>query len=42
VYKFLFNLWIMGKINETRLTNAVSKGIITQTEADNILTTPQL
>jgi hypothetical protein len=42
MYKFLFNLWIMGRIDETRIANAVTKGVLTQAEADEILATPQL
>lgn len=42
MYQFLLNLWIMKKIDETRIQNAVTKGYITQEEANIILATPQM
>ena len=42
MYQLLLNLWIMKKIDETRIQNAVVKGYITQEEANIILATPQI
>jgi hypothetical protein len=42
MYQLLLNLWIMKKIDETRIQNAVAKGYITQEEANIILATPQI
>lgn len=41
MYQFLLNLWIMNRINETNIQNAVNKGFITQEEANTILATPK-
>lgn len=41
MYQFLLNLWIMGRITETNIQNAVNKGYITQEEANVILATPK-
>lgn len=41
MYKLLRNLWIMGKIDESRINNAVDKGLITQNEADKIMSLGQ-
>lgn len=42
MYQLLLNLWIMKKIDETRIQNAVAKGYITHEEANIILATPQI
>lgn len=41
-YAFFLNLWVMKKINETTLTNAVTKGYITEEEKTAIMATPQI
>ncbi|CAM4014876.1 hypothetical protein P9223_06825 [Geobacillus stearothermophilus] len=41
MYQFLLNLWIMNRITETNIQNAVNKGFITQEEANTILATPK-
>ena len=41
MYKLLRNLWIMGKIDENRINNAVNKDLITQNEADEIMSLNQ-
>lgn len=41
MYQFLLNMWIMGKITEAQVQNAVTKGFITQQEADMIIATPK-
>jgi hypothetical protein len=35
-------MWIMRKINESKVVEYVGKGYITQIEADMILATPQM
>lgn len=40
-YNFLYNMWIMGKLTETQVQNAVTKGYITQDEANQIIATPK-
>lgn len=42
MYQFLLNMWIMKKITETQVQNAVTKGYITQEQANMILATPQV
>lgn len=41
MYNFILNMWIMGRYSETQIQAAVSKGYITQQEANMILATPQ-
>lgn len=41
MYQFLLNLWVMNRITETNIQNAVAKGFITQEQADTILATPK-
>lgn len=41
-YDFLTNMWIMRRITETQIQTAVTKGYITQEEANIILATPQI
>lgn len=40
-YDFLMNQWRMGKLTEAQIASAVTKGYITQAEADTILATPK-
>lgn len=40
MYKFFKNMWILGKIDEERLTKAVNKGYITEEEKQEILDIP--
>jgi hypothetical protein len=40
-YDFLLNQWILGKITQTQIQTAVTKGYITQSEADTIQATPK-
>ncbi|WP_434351027.1 hypothetical protein [Trichococcus flocculiformis] len=42
MYGFILNMWIMRKINEVKVAEYVTKGYITQLEADIILATPQV
>jgi len=41
-YDFLKNMWVMGRITAEQVQQAVSKGYITQQEADEILSLPQV
>lgn len=41
VYQFLLYQWILGRLTEQQVQNAVTKGYITQEEADTILVTPK-
>ncbi len=40
IYGFLLNMWMMKKIDEAKVQTYVPK-MITQTEADMIIATPQ-
>jgi uncharacterized XkdX family phage protein len=40
-YSFILNMWVMGRYTEVQVQNAVTKGYITQTEADAIIATPR-
>lgn len=42
IYQFILNCWIMRKIDETKVQSYVTKGYITQAEADIILAAPQV
>ncbi len=42
MYNFLLNMWVMKRITETQVQNAVNKGYVTQEEANMILATPQI
>ncbi|RFU70343.1 XkdX family protein [Peribacillus saganii] len=42
MYNFIRNQWIMGKYTPEQVQNAVTKGYITQEQADTILATPQV
>jgi len=37
MYQFVMNAWILGKITETQVLIFVSKGFITQDQANTIL-----
>lgn len=41
MYTFLLNMWMMRKVNETFLSQQVTRGFITETELTMILATPQ-
>lgn len=40
-YNFILNMWVMGRYTPTQVQTAVTKGYITQEEANAILATPQ-
>lgn len=42
MYNFILNQWIMKKYTETNIQNCVTKGYITQEQANTILATPQI
>lgn len=42
MYAFILNCWVMGKIDAAKVQSYVTKGYITQAEADMILATPQI
>jgi len=42
MYGFILNMWIMGRITATQVQTYVTKGYITQEEANMILATPQV
>lgn len=42
MYKFLYYLWIRGKISKDRIINAETKGLITVSEKEDILNTPKI
>lgn len=41
MYSFILSMWVAGKITETQVNGYVTKGYITQSEAELILATPQ-
>jgi hypothetical protein len=41
MYNFILNMWIMKRIDATKVQSYIGK-YITQTEADMILATPQI
>lgn len=41
MYQFILNMWIMGRYTETQVQTAVTKGYITQDQADMIIATPK-
>ena len=41
-YDFLKNMWVMGRITIEQVQQAVVKGYITQAEANEILSLPQM
>ena len=42
MYQFLLNMWIMNRLTETQVNAAVTKGYITQEEANMIIAMPKL
>lgn len=42
MYKFLLNMWVMKRIDETYLQARVTKGQITQQEYEMIVSTQQI
>jgi hypothetical protein len=40
--QFLLNMWVMHRVTSTQIQNSVTRGYITQEEADMILATPQI
>lgn len=42
MYNFILNMWITGRITESTVQTYVTKGFITQDEANMILATPKL
>ena len=42
MYSFILNMWIMRKIGEAKVLGYVTKGYITQIEAEMTLSTPQM
>lgn len=41
MYEFLLNMWVMARIDEAKVNQAVTKGYLTAEEAKMILATPQ-
>ena len=41
MYNFTLNMWVMKKITEEKINRYVTKGYITEEEAQMILATPQ-
>jgi uncharacterized XkdX family phage protein len=41
MYQFILNMYVMGRYSESQVQSAVTKGYITQEEADIILATPR-
>lgn len=41
MFEFLRNMWIMRRVDEAKIAEQVTKGRITQEQADEILNTPQ-
>lgn len=42
LYNFIRNQWVMRRYTAEQVQTAVTKGYISQTEADEILATPQV
>jgi uncharacterized membrane protein YwzB len=42
MYNFILNMWVMGRIDAIKVQSYVTKGYITQAEADMIIATPQI
>jgi hypothetical protein len=42
MYDFIKNMWIMGRYNSTNVDNCVTKGYITQDQANMIMTSLQM
>lgn len=41
MYNFILSMWVRGKVTEANIAHYVSKGYITQDEANFILATPK-
>jgi hypothetical protein len=41
MYNFIRNQWVLGKYDATNIANCVTKGFITQAQADEIMALPQ-
>jgi hypothetical protein len=42
MYNFILNMWVMKKIDVAKVQSYVTKGYISQEEADMIIATPQV
>lgn len=42
MYDFIKNMWIMRKYTTTQIATCVTKGYITQAQADEIMAMPQV
>ena len=42
MYDFILNQWVMKKFTQTNIANCVTKGYITQDQANTILATQQI
>ena len=42
MYNFILNQWVLRAYDETNIVNCVTKKYITQTQADTIMTIPQV
>lgn len=42
MYAFILNMWIMKRLTQEQVQMYVTKGFITQEEANMILATPQI
>lgn len=42
MYDFIKNMWIMGRYTTTNITNCVTKGYITQDQANTIIVMEQV
>lgn len=41
MYQFLLNMWVFNNLSEERLQNYVTKGFVTQEQANQIMATPR-
>ena len=42
MYEFILNMWKMRRFTDIQVQKCVTKGFITQIQADEILATPQV
>ncbi len=42
MYDFIKNMWIMGRYNSTNVGNCITKGYITQDQANTIMAISQM
>lgn len=40
-YDFLLNQWILGNLTQSQVQNAVTKGFLSQEQANSIIATPK-